>query len=101
MGPDILGWFSTAILIATVGGQTYTQWRDQSTAGVSSWLFIGQLAASTGFVIYSWLLGNWVFVVTNAFLLVIAAMGQWFYKKNEKKQRGRDGRRAAAPKASR
>ena len=82
-----MGWFATTILIATIGRQTYTQWRDKTTAGVSSWLFIGQLVASTGFVIYSAMLGNVVFVVSNCFLLAIAGVGQWLYKRNEKRTR--------------
>ncbi len=86
MEPDYVGWVATAILILTIGRQTYTQWRDKSTAGVSSWLFIGQLAASAGFVVYSVMLGNTVFVVSNCFLLAIAAVGQWLYKRNEKRE---------------
>ena len=86
MSPDPIGWFATAALIATVGCQTYTQWRDKTTAGVSSWLFIGQLVTSTGFVIYSAMLGNVVFVVSNCFLLMIAAVGQWMYKRNEQRE---------------
>ena len=86
MNPDYIGWVATAILILTIGRQTFTQWRDRTTAGVSSWLFIGQLAASAGFVVYSVMLGNIVFVVSNCFLLVIAAVGQWMYKRNEKSE---------------
>ena len=40
--------------------------------GVSRWLFVGQIAASSGFTIYSVLVGNAVFVVTNAILLASA-----------------------------
>jgi len=87
MSPDPIGWLATAILILTVGRQTYTQWRDKTSEGVSSWLFIGQIAASTGFVIYSALLGNIVFVVSNCFLVVIAIVGQWVYRRNEKQGR--------------
>jgi MtN3 and saliva related transmembrane protein len=38
--------------------------------------------ASVGFVVYSWLLGNWVFVVTNALMLCTALLGQWIYVSN-------------------
>jgi hypothetical protein len=50
----------------------------------SKWLFIGQLAASLGFVIYSWQLGNWVFVVTNVLMLLTAGLGQCIYLGNKK-----------------
>jgi MtN3 and saliva related transmembrane protein len=86
MNPDYIGWVATTILILTIGRQSYTQWRDKSTAGVSSWLFIGQLAASAGFVAYSVMLGNIVFIVSNCFLLVIAGVGQWMYKRNERNE---------------
>lgn len=83
---DLIGWTSSAILLATLARQVFTQWRERSTAGVSHWLFIGQLAASTGFLIYSWLLRNWVFVVTNAALLVTALVGQVIYRRNARRE---------------
>jgi MtN3 and saliva related transmembrane protein len=73
---ELIGWFAAAVLLATIGRQVYTQWRDGSTKGLSRWLFIGQITASIAFVIYSWLLGNWVFVVTNALMLVTAVAGE-------------------------
>ena len=36
-------------------------------------------------VVYSWLLGNWVFVVTNALMLCTALMGQWIYPSNRQR----------------
>jgi MtN3 and saliva related transmembrane protein len=81
---DWIGWAASAILLATLIRQVYTQWREHSTKGVSRWLFIGQLTASTGFLIYSFLLDNWVFVFTNAALLVTALVGQWIYSRNAK-----------------
>jgi uncharacterized protein with PQ loop repeat len=83
---DITGWASALILILTISRQVYKQWRTRSTAGVSSWLFIGQLAASTGFVIYSYLVENWVFVATNAFMLVTAVVGQLIYHSNRQRE---------------
>ncbi len=38
--------------------QVYVQWRDKSSAGLSKWLFIGQISASISFVAYSLLLGE-------------------------------------------
>lgn len=83
---DLIGWASSAILLATLARQVFSQWRSRSIAGVSHWLFIGQLAASTGFLVYSWLLDNWVFVVTNAALLVTALAGQVIYRRNVRRQ---------------
>jgi len=61
--------------------------------GVSRWLFVGQVAASSGFVVYSWLLANWVFVVTNMLMIATAILGQWVYLRN-KRHGGTPSRRA-------
>jgi len=47
------------------------------------------VAASTGFVIYSWLLGNWVFLVTNLLMLATAGVGQWIYLLNKRHETGK------------
>ncbi len=79
---DWLGWAASFVLLATLGRQILVQWRERSTEGVSGLLFAGQMLASAGFVAYSWLLGNWVFVVTNAAILLTAVFGQWVYRRN-------------------
>lgn len=83
---DVTGWASALVLIMTISRQVYKQWRSRSTAGVSSWLFIGQLAASAGFVVYSYLVENWVFVATNAFMLITAVAGQLIYLGNKRRE---------------
>ena len=72
---EIIGWVSSLILLLTIGKQIHKQWQEESSEGVSKWLFIGQVAASTGFTVYSWSLSNWVFVITNALMLVSAMAG--------------------------
>lgn len=84
MSADAVGWISTAILVLTLTRQVYTQWRTRSVAGVSKWLFIGQLAASVGFSVYSYMLENWVFVFTNVFLVLTALVGQYVYMRNRR-----------------
>lgn len=81
---DMIGWISTAILVATISRQVYSQWRSKSIQGVSHWLFIGQLAASAGFTVYSFLLDNWVFVFANLFLFLTAVAGQYVYIRNKR-----------------
>ena len=83
---DITGWASALILIMTISRQVYKQWRSRSTAGVSSWLFVGPLAASTGFVIYRYRVENWVFVATNVFMLLTAVAGQLIYRANRQRE---------------
>jgi uncharacterized protein with PQ loop repeat len=73
---DLLGWAATAVLIATLVRQIYTQHKAGSTEGVSTWLFIGQITASVLFILYSALLGSTVFVVTNGLILLTAVVGQ-------------------------
>jgi MtN3 and saliva related transmembrane protein len=82
---ELLGWTSSAILLATITRQVYTQWKTKSAAGVSHWLFLGQLTASAGFTIYSLLLHNWIFVASNVALLVTAIIGQVIYKRNKRR----------------
>lgn len=81
---DIVGWISAFILALTISRQVYTQWRTRSTGGVSRWLFVGQVAASIGFVIYSFLVENLVFVVANSFILLTAIAGEFIYLRNKK-----------------
>ena len=75
MGIEVIGWASSTVLILTIAKQIHKQWQEESSEGVSKWLFIGQIAASTGFTIYSWLVANWVFVVTNFLMLLNALIG--------------------------
>ena len=79
-----IGWASAAILLLTVGRQVFTQWKAGTTAGLSRWLFVGQIAASVGFTIYSWMLDNWVFVVTNIFMALTACVGQIIFLRNKR-----------------
>lgn len=87
---NLIGWCATLILLLTVSSQVYTQWRTHSVQGVSNWLFIGQLAASTGFVIYSVLQGDWVFVASNVMLLITALVGQWIFLRNRRRAQKKD-----------
>jgi MtN3 and saliva related transmembrane protein len=89
---DIIGWASSAILLTTIMRQVYTQWKTKSTAGVSHWLFIGQLTASIGFTLYSYLLDNWVFLTSNVVLLLTAIFGQCLYVHNKKASKASDRR---------
>lgn len=72
---EALGWGSSLILILTIAKQVHKQWSDHTSAGVSTWLFVGQLAASVGFTIYSLLVRNWVFAVTNGIMVVNGLLG--------------------------
>lgn len=82
---DLIGWASAIVLAWTISRQVYVQWRSKSTAGVSKWLFIGQLTASLGFSIYSLLVDNWVFVFTNFYIFLTAIVGQCIYLRNKRR----------------
>ena len=93
MWVEAIGWFAATVLLLTLGRQVYTQWRERQTKGLSRWLFVGQLTASTAFLVYSWLVENWVFVVTNALLLVTAGLGEWIFLRNRRLEKaGKGGR---------
>ena len=91
---ELIGWVSSFILVLTIGKQIYKQWQEGSSENVSKWLFIGQMAASLGFLIYSWLVSNWVFVVTNLVMLFNGLLGLGivlYHRRKESKGRGRKG----------
>ena len=87
---EMVGWFAATVLLLTIARQVYTQWREGSSRSLSRWLFVGQLTASLAFVVYGWLLGNWVFLTTNALMLVTAALGQGIYLADRRRQSGAD-----------
>jgi uncharacterized protein with PQ loop repeat len=93
--PDVIGWASSVILLATISTQIYKQWHDHTSQGVSKWLFVGQTAASLGFTIYSYQVGNWVFVVTNGLMLLAGITGYWITRRHQQR-----ARRSAAPSAT-
>ena len=72
---EIVGWASSLVLVITIAKQVHKQWKSGQSEGISKWLFIGQLAASVGFTVYSVLVHNWVFVVTNALMVLNALVG--------------------------
>ena len=76
---EIIGWSSSVILLLTLVKQVHKQWKDETSEGISTWLFIGQLAASIGFMVYSFSVGNWVFTITNALLTINNIIGICFY----------------------
>lgn len=92
MNPDLIGWLASAILMATLLRQIWKQYQDADASGVSHWLFLGQMLSSAGFIAYSWMLRNWVFIITNSLLLLTAAAGQLI---SMRKRRGSQARRSS------
>ena len=88
---EAIGWISSSILVLTIGKQVFKQWKEGSSENVSKWLFIGQLAASVGFTIYSWMVGNWVFVVTNAIMVVNGLAGLFIVLHHRRRERRKSG----------
>lgn len=86
---EVIGWASSLILILTIGKQVYKQWQDGSSEGVSKWLFIGQMAASIGFTAYSFMVKNWVFVVTNAIMVLNGVVGFWITMHHRRRERAK------------
>lgn len=84
---EAVGWVSSCILVLTIAKQVYKQWQEGSSEGVSKWLFVGQMAASLGFTVYSWLVSNWVFVVTNAVMLVNGLLGLLIVLRHRRRER--------------
>lgn len=85
---EIIGWASSLILLGTLVKQVYKQWKEGTGDGISKWLFVGQVLASIGFTIYSYLVGNWVFTVTNGILTINNFVGLYlsYYFKRRPRQ---------------
>ena len=72
---QIIGFTSSFILLLTIGKQVYKQWSEGTSEGVSKFLFLGQITASVGFLIYSIMKNDMVFIVTNALMVVNSLIG--------------------------
>jgi len=86
---EVIGWVSSLILIITLGKQVYKQWKEGKSEGVSKWLFVGQIAASVGFAIYSFLVWNPVFIFTNSLMVLNGVAGfavNFYLKRREASQ---------------
>lgn len=84
---QVLGWTSSAILLFTIAQQVWKQWSEGSSEGISPWLFIGQVAASVGFTIYSLLKRDWVFLGTNGMMVANALVGWLILRRNRRRRR--------------
>lgn len=82
---ECVGWAASGILLATLIRQIVKQATAEHPETISTWLFVGQAAASTLFIIYSVLVGNAIFVVTNGCLLLTALAGQWVSRRKRKR----------------
>ena len=88
---ELIGWCSSFMLVLTIGKQVYKQWQEGTSEGVSKWLFIGQMSASLGFTVYSWLVNNWVFVVTNSVMLLSGLVGLGIVLHHRRRERQAQG----------
>jgi MtN3 and saliva related transmembrane protein len=86
---NIIGLLAIAILVATLVGQTLKQWDERTTRGMARWSFLGQVAASAGFVLYSLMVGSLLFAVANGLILIGAVASYVVLRMNR--------RRVAAP----
>lgn len=92
---SVIGWCSALVLLMTLLVQISAQWKSKSDSGVSPWLFVGQLLASGGFIAYSALRHDTVFVVTNSLTALVAIAGQTLYFHNQRVNHRRALRRGA------
>ncbi|ALS94864.1 hypothetical protein ADT26_08465 [Xanthomonas oryzae] len=72
---DSVGWLASIVLIATLIRQIYEQWRSHAAQNISRWLFLAQISASVLFVLYRYLVGHAVLIVSNALMLPTGLTG--------------------------
>ena len=82
---QVVGWLASVVLLATIVYQVRRQWRTHDNGGVSRFLYVGQMTASAGFIVYSVSVDDTVFVVTNALLLATAAAGLAIHARNARR----------------
>ena len=85
---ELIGWSSSVILLLTIGKQVHKQWASGTSEGISTWLFTGQMAASLGFAVYSWLVDNKVFVFTNSLMVLNGLLGFIIVQRNRSRDKG-------------
>jgi hypothetical protein len=73
-------------LLSTLFTQVRKQWTSGESKGISTWLFLGQMAASLGFAVYSWMVGNSVFVFTNCLMVLNGLAGYLILRRNKRRQ---------------
>lgn len=84
---QIIGWLSSVVLVLTLTKQVYKQWDEGSSKNVSKWLFIGEMVSSVGFIVYSVLLQNWVFIITNILIFFSAVAGGLIVLKHRQREK--------------
>ncbi|KOR49453.1 hypothetical protein ADT25_01435 [Xanthomonas oryzae] len=72
---DSVGWLASIVLIAMLIRQIYEQWRSDAAQSISRWLFLAQIGASVLFVLYRYLVGHAVLIVSNALMLLTGLTG--------------------------
>ena len=74
---ELIGWGSAVVLLPTFGVQTYRQWADRHRhAGPTSlWFFVLAVIGTFGQFVYSWMVGNLVYLVLNGILAVNNSIG--------------------------
>ena len=74
---ELIGWGSALVLLPTFGLQTYKQWQSRHDPAPASslWFFILALVGTGGQVVYSWMVGNMVYLALNACLVVNNTIG--------------------------
>lgn len=77
---DWIGWAAALILFANLSRQVWTQWKEDHCDRISPWVVMGEAATAAGFLLYSWLLGPRVFVLSMT-LLVIAMAAQLVFSR--------------------
>ncbi len=83
MSATLIGWFSSLVLLLTLGRQVFSQRKSREVKGVSRWLR-GPAGGVAGFSVYSYMLDNRVFLFTNLALLPTAVAGELIYLRNNK-----------------
>lgn len=82
-----IGWFSSTVVFVTQIIQLREQVK-KGSKGVSKWMFVGNVIATSGFVVYSYLQNDTIFLTANSIILCghITGMILTFWQKSHEKK---------------
>jgi hypothetical protein len=84
IGSELIGWPAAAILFLRLSRQVYAQWRDGKSPGCLALAVRQAMRGISWFCVPFLAAGQWVFVITNAPILVTPVVGEFIYLRNRR-----------------
>jgi hypothetical protein len=83
---QMLGWLAVLVVLATVAMHVFELARSRATSGGPRWALAGQALGSFALLVYSTVIGNWVFAAASALVLSGALAGHAIVVLNRRRE---------------